>query len=72
MDFDGFDDYVSTPNASALVANGNISMTMWFYPTNPGAGYPDFDGMAGLRNNSNADFYALQLSATNYEFRYRN
>ena len=30
------------------------------------------DGFAGFRNNSNADFYLLQLSSTNVEARFRN
>jgi hypothetical protein len=73
LDFDGFDDYVSAPNASSLVAlSGGISVTMWVYPTNPVIGFPDFDGFAGIRNNLDADFYILQYSATDVEARFTN
>lgn len=72
LDFDGIDDRVVAPNASALIANSNFSMALWSYPTNPAAGWPNFDGMAGFRNESNADLYILQLSSTSVEVRFRN
>lgn len=72
LDFDGIDDRATALNASSLIANGNISMACWVYPTNPAAGWPDFDGIAGFRNGSNADFYFLQLSSTSLEVRFRN
>ena len=73
MKFDNVNDYVSVPNASSLIA-GSSSMTLsfWVYPENAAAAFPDFDGFAGIRNNSNADFYLLQLSATSVEARFRN
>lgn len=73
LDFDDVDDYASASNASALIANSNaMSMTMWVYPTNSAAGWPNFDGFAGFRNDANADFYLLQLNSTTVEARYRN
>jgi hypothetical protein len=73
MKFDDVNDYVSVPNASALIANSStMSLSFWVYPENTAAGFPNFDGFAGFRNNSNADFYLLQLSSTNVEARFRN
>ena len=73
LDFDGVNDYVDAPNASALVANSTtISMSMWVYPKSNSSGYPDFDGYAGIRNEVNADFYILQLNSNNIEARFRN
>jgi hypothetical protein len=70
--FDGSNDYVEVLNASNHIANGSISMAFWIYPTNASPAYPNFDGFAGFRNNSTADFYILQLSSTNVECRFRN
>lgn len=73
LDFDGFDDYVEIPNASATVASLNaFSMSCWVYPTNAFPSFPNFDGILGIRNELNADFFILQLSATNFEARFRN
>lgn len=73
FDFDNVDDYASAPNASSLIANSSaISMTMWVYPTNTAAGWPDFEGFAGFRNDANGDFYLLQLNSTTVEARFRN
>ena len=72
MDFDGIDDYITAPNASSLIANKSISLAFWVYPTNPNPGFPNFDGMAGFRNNSNADFFILHLSTNTVEARFRN
>ena len=50
FDFDGIDDYATAPNASALITNsGQLSMTMWVYPTSTVTGYPNFEGFAGFR-----------------------
>lgn len=73
LSFDGIDDYASASNASALISGKNaISLSMWVYPKSSPAGYPDFEGFAGFRNESNADFYVLQLSSNNLEARFRN
>lgn len=73
IDFDNIDDYAAAPNASGLIANSSaLSMTMWVYPTNPSAGWPDFEGFAGFRNDANGDFYLLQLNSTTVEARFRN
>ena len=71
IDFDGSNDVVVIPNASAEIANStNFSISCWFYPTKSGGPY----GIVGLRNNTNADFYILQLSSTanSVECRFRN
>jgi len=73
IDFDGIDDYVEVPTASAgLVSLTSFSMACWVYPTNATPAFPNFDGIMGIRNELNADFFMLQLSATNFEVRFRN
>lgn len=73
LDFDGFDDYVEVPSASATIAGLNaFSMSCWVYPTNAFPSFPNFDGIVGIRNEFDADFFILQLSATNFEARFRN
>lgn len=73
MKFDDINDYVSVPNASALIANSStMSLSFWVFPENTAAEFPNFDGYAGFRNGFNADFYLLQLSSTNVEARFRN
>ena len=63
LDMDGGNDHVTVSNASARIStNSNMSMTFWVYPKNTSPSFPNFDGFAGFRNNSNADFYILQLS----------
>ena len=63
-------DYVEMTNSSVVIANKTaFSMSCWVYPevnTNHG-------GIIGFRNNSDADFYLLQLQNTNnIEARFRN
>jgi hypothetical protein len=72
LDFDGNDDKISIPNASSLVVNGDVSMSFRVYARNPNPGYPNFDGMAGFRNENDADFYILHYNATTLEARFRN
>jgi len=73
IDFDGLDDQVVSVNASSLIANSSqISLSFWVYPRNPVPGFPDFDGLAGFRDNTVADFYVLQYSSTAVEARFRN
>jgi len=72
LSFDGIDDEVVVPGASSLISGaGGLSMAFWVYPKNSPSGFPDFDGMAGFRNNIDADFYVLQLSANSIEARFR-
>ena len=53
LDFDGSNDFVTSPQGSSLIAGSqNISLSLWVYPRNSVPGFPDFDGFAGLRNNS--------------------
>ncbi len=69
--FDGINDYVSVPGASSLIAGApGLSLTAWVYPTNPAPVFPNFDGFAGFRNNTNADFYLLHYTATSVEARF--
>ena len=72
MDFDGTNDYITVPNASSYIANSSMSLSFWVYPTNPSPGFPNFDGFAGFRNNTSADFYLLHLGTTTVEARFRN
>ena len=55
-------DYVEMPNASSLIANSTtFSMSGWVYPqTNT-----THSGIMGFRNNTDADFYLLQLQNSN-------
>jgi hypothetical protein len=71
--FDNIDDHTYTPNGSMMIAGSNtISLSFWVYPQNSAPVYPDLEGFAGFRNNTNADFYILQLSPTAVEARFRN
>ena len=74
LDFDGLDDEVTVPGASALIAGSNqISISCWVYPTNANPVYPDFDGFCGFRNEIDCDFYLMQISpASAIEARFRN
>lgn len=73
LDFDGIDDYVSVQNGASLLANASaISMSCKVFPRRVSAGFPDFNGFAGFRNESNFDFYLIQLSSTDVEARFRN
>lgn len=73
FNFDGTDDYGAVANGSALIANtSGISLSLWVYPETLVSGYPNFGGMAGFRNESNCDFYILQLNNNNVEARLRN
>ena len=72
LDFDGVDDRVTVANASALLVGGTgATMSCWFYPRNAAPGFPNFDGIIGFRNESDLDFYLLQLTATTVEARIR-
>ncbi len=72
LDFDGVDDRVTVANASGLLVGGSgVSMSCWFYPRNAAPGFPDFDGIAGFRNENDFDFYILQLTGTSVEARIR-
>ena len=63
-------DYVEMPNVSSVIANSTtFSISCWVNPqsnTNHG-------GIIGFRNNTDADFYLLQMQNTNtIEARFRN
>lgn len=74
LDFDGIDDNIVVPAASALVANApGLTLACRFYPRNTAPTYPDFDCLAGMRNELDCDFYLLQISPANtLEGRLRN
>lgn len=74
LDFDGIDDVVQTTNATATVlANGSaLTLSCKVYPTRVSSGFPDFNGFCGYRNESDFDFYLIQLSSTDVEARFRN
>jgi hypothetical protein len=71
--FDGIDDAVTVSGASNLITTGTgLTLTTWVYPTNAAPSFPNFDGIAGIRNNIDADFYMLHFTATSVEARFRN
>lgn len=71
--FDGIDDYIGQSNGTASLASlPAFSMACWVQPTNTSPAFPNFDGIIGYRNETNADFFILQLSATSFEARLRN
>lgn len=72
LSFDGINDYITVPNASNLIANQNMAVSLWVNPTNTAPNYPNLDGFAGIRNNSNADFYLIQIGVSTIEARFRN
>jgi hypothetical protein len=73
LDFDGINDYVNVTNSQNLLANATaITLGCKVYPQNVSSGFPDFSGFAGYRNESNFDFYLIQLSSTQLEARFRN
>lgn len=73
LDFDGIDDKVRVVSAVDLVSGSQeVSIACWASLNNLAPGFPDFDGIMGFRNEFSADFYLLQLSATEIEARFRN
>ena len=73
LHFNGGDAHVEIPIQSTRIANAPaFSMAGWIEPTNANTGFPNFDGAFGFRNESNCDFYILQLNSTSYEARFRN
>ncbi|MFM9143532.1 MAG: LamG-like jellyroll fold domain-containing protein [Bacteroidota bacterium] len=73
LSFDGTDDYTATPGFSSQINGLNsFSMACWVNPANTAPSFPNFDGIMGLRNDLNADFYLLHYSNNAYEARFRN
>ncbi|MEZ4874702.1 MAG: HYR domain-containing protein [Flavobacteriaceae bacterium] len=73
LDFDGVNDFVSVPNASASLAGTNsFTLEGWVFPRNTAPNFPNFDGFFGFRNESNADIYLLHLTTNSVEARFRN
>jgi hypothetical protein len=73
LDFDGIDDYVNVTNSDNILANAtNITMSCKVFPRRVSSGFPDFNGFLGYRNETNFDFYLIQLSSTDLEARFRN
>lgn len=74
LDFDGVDDKVTVPGGASLFTGGTgMSLACWAYPSNAAPGFPDFDGLGGIRNEMDADFYLLQVAPANVlEARFRN
>ena len=63
-------DYVEMPNASSVIANKiEFTISGWVNPQMDAS----HSGFFGFRNNSDADFFLLQLqNSTNVEARFRN
>ena len=73
LDFDGLNDYVNVAGSGNLLASSStISMSCKVYPKNDNPSFPYFDGFAGYRNDSNFDFYIIQLTSNEIEARFRN
>lgn len=73
LDFDGIDDFVDVAGSENILANKNtITLSCKVYPKDTNPGFPAFNGIAGYRNESNFDFYLIQLSASTIEARFRN
>ena len=73
LDFDGIDDGIRLIGGSQLAAGSSeLSMACWVKLNNANANFPDYDGILGLRDESSADFYMLQLTPTKIESRFRN
>jgi hypothetical protein len=73
LDFDGVNDAVTVTGSDNLLANStSISMSCKVYPRRITTGFPNFNGFMGYRNESNFDFYLIQLSSTDLEARFRN
>lgn len=73
LDFDGVNDHVTVTGSGNLLSSSNtISMSCKVYPKNDSPSFPAFDGFAGYRNDSNFDFYIIQLSSSEVEARFRN
>ena len=63
-------DYVEMQNTSSVIANKTaFSISCWVNPQSN----TDHGGIMGFRNNSDADFYVLQMqNTTTIEARFRN
>lgn len=73
LDFDGVNDHVNVVGSDNLLANSaSISMSCKIFPKNATPSFPAFNGFAGYRNESNFDFYLIQLTVTQVEARFRN
>jgi WD40 repeat protein len=73
LNFDGQNDGLIAPDASRLIANKQISLSLWAFPTRTAfPQWTDFGGLAGFRNENNADFYLIQADSGKVEARFRN
>ncbi len=73
LSFDNVDDYVTTGAASALISGSTqLTLSLWVNPANANIAFPDYDGFAGIRNNTDADFYIVQHGNGMVEARFRN
>ena len=73
LDFDGLADSVVIIDGSAMIASSDqMTLSGWVYPRNTNTGWPDFDAYFGFRNETDADFYLLQLNDYKVEGRLRS
>jgi hypothetical protein len=73
LDFDGVNDVVTVTGSDNILANStNITMSCKVFPRKISSGFPNFNGFMGYRNETNFDFYLIQLSSTDLEARFRN
>jgi len=64
--------FIEVPQASAYLSEDGMTIEAWVFPRNEAPGWPNFDGIMGIRNELNCDFYILHLSPTEVEARFRN
>ncbi|CAN5322938.1 hypothetical protein BH10PAT1_BH10PAT1_1790 [soil metagenome] len=69
--FDGINDYLKVDNFTSQLANkSSMTMSGWVKPSNNPSNHNFY---FGIRNDSSADFYVVQLSGSNsLECRFRN
>ena len=73
LDFDGVNDAVTVTGSENILANSSsITMSCKVFPRRISSGFPNFNGFMGYRNETNFDFYLIQLSSTDMEARFRN
>lgn len=73
LDYDGVNDNVNVSGSENVLANATaITMSCKVFPKSTTSGFPLFDGFAGYRNETNFDFYIIQLTSTEIEARFRN
>ncbi len=73
LQFDGTNDLCTATGGAALGMGGDgMAITCWAYLQNTSPNTTSYDGICGVRNNTDADFYILHYTASTLECRFRN